>query len=197
MHEILFIVLSYLLGSIPVGFIVFYMTEKKDIRREGSGNIGATNVFRCGGKVAGLSTLILDILKGFLPVIYGLSHFDYPVMGVLGGAVVITGHIFPLFLKFKGGKGVATFAGVLLAYSIPAFLIFFMVFILTVIATKYVSAGSMLGVISSFFFFLFSQIVEIAMIIFVVTVFIIIRHKTNLKKIFSNTENKLGFGKNG
>jgi len=196
-HEILFLVSAYLLGSIPFGYLIGFITGKKDIRKEGSGNIGATNVLRSRGKIAGFSTLVLDILKGFLPVAYGLSHFDYPVMAMLGGALVVTGHIFPLFLKFKGGKGVATYTGVLLAYSIPTWTVFVIFFIASVGITKYVSAGSMLGVIASFFSLLFSQIVEISMVVFVISVLIIIRHKSNLKKIFSHTENKLKFGKNG
>ena len=167
-NEIGYLIAAYLLGSIPFGYIIALITGKKDIRKEGSGNIGATNVLRSRGKVAGFSTLVLDILKGFVPVIYGLSHFDYPLMAIMGGALVVIGHIFPLFLKFRGGKGVAAFAGVLLAYSLPALLVFLAGFILGVIITRYVSAGSLLGVITSFFFILITQIVESAMVLFVV-----------------------------
>ena len=88
-HEILFLILSYFFGSIPFGFLIFYIFEKKDIRDEGSGNIGATNVFRSKGKTAGIITLILDILKGVLPIVYGLNHFNSPAMVMGGGAAVI------------------------------------------------------------------------------------------------------------
>lgn len=197
MHEILFIGFAFLLGSIPFGYIVYYITEKKDIRSVGSGNIGATNLLRSKGKLAGLITLMLDLLKGFIPVFYGLKHFDYPVIIILGAAAVVTGHIFPLFLKFKGGKGVATFSGAILAFSLPGFLVFLCAFLLMAWITKYVSAGSLAGVVAVFFFTLFTQLVEVSMILFAVTILIIVRHRSNLKKIFSGTENKMSFKRNG
>jgi len=197
MHEILFIGSAFLLGSIPFGYIVYYITEKKDIRSVGSGNIGATNLLRSKGKLAGLITLMLDLLKGFIPVFYGLKHFDYPVIIILGAAAVVTGHIFPLFLKFKGGKGVATFSGAILAFSLPGFLVFLCAFLLMAWITKYVSAGSLAGVVAFFFFTLFTQLVEVSMILFAVTILIIVRHRSNLKKIFSGTENKMSFKRNG
>ncbi len=197
MHEILFIGSAFLLGSIPFGYIVYHITEKKDIRSVGSGNIGATNLLRSKGKLAGLITLMLDLLKGFIPVFYGLKHFDYPVIIILGAAAVVTGHIFPLFLKFKGGKGVATFSGAILAFSLPGFLVFLCAFLLMAWITKYVSAGSLAGVLAVFFFTLFTQLVEVSMILFAVTILIIVRHRSNLKKIFSGTENKMSFKRNG
>lgn len=197
MHDILFILCSYLLGSIPFGFIIYYLSEKKDIRKEGSGNIGATNVFRSKGKTAGFITLILDILKGFIPVFIGLKVFDYPVVALLGGCAAVFGHMFPVFLKFRGGKGVATLAGVVLAFSLPAFLVLVSVFLLTLIGTKYVSAGSLAGVTALFFFTLFTQIVEISMIVFILTVLVFVKHRSNLKRIRSGTENKLRLSKNG
>ena len=197
MHEILFIGSAFLLGSIPFGYIIYYITEKKDIRSVGSGNIGATNLLRSKGKLAGLITLMLDLLKGFIPVFYGLKHFDYPVIIILGAAAVVTGHIFPLFLKFKGGKGVATFVGATLAFSLPGFLVFLCAFLLMAWITKYVSAGSLAGVVAVFFFTLFTQLVEVSMILLAVTVLIIVRHRSNLKKIFSGTENKISFKRNG
>jgi glycerol-3-phosphate acyltransferase PlsY len=193
----LYLLISYLIGSIPFGFIIYYLTEKKDIRDEGSGNIGATNILRTKGKTAGLMTLVLDILKGALPILYGLSAFDTPIIIIWGGFAVIVGHIFPVFLKFRGGKGVATFAGVFLIFTPWAVLVFVCVFLSTVFLTRFVSAGSILGVISVFFFILFTQIVEVAMIVFLVVILIIIKHRSNLKRIFNNTENKLSFKKNG
>jgi glycerol-3-phosphate acyltransferase PlsY len=197
MHKILFILFSYLLGSIPFGFIIYYLTEKKDIRSQGSGNIGATNVLRSKGKAAGLVTLMLDMLKGAIPVLVGLHYFDYPVVVLLGGAAAVLGHMFPLFLKFRGGKGVATLAGMVLAFSLPAFIVFAVVFLLTLAATKYVSAGSLAGVTALFFFTLFTRVMEISMIVFLLLVIIILKHSSNLKRIISGTENKLRLTKNG
>lgn len=195
MHEILFIICSYLLGSIPFGYLIFYFTERKDIRQFGSGNIGATNVLRSKGKLAGLFTLILDVSKGFIPVFYGSIHFDSPIIAILGGAAVIIGHIFPLFLKFKGGKGVATLAGTVLALSLPGLLIFLGAFIIAAWITKYVSAGSLAGVVVVFFFVLFTQLAEVSMIFLIITVLIIVRHRSNIKKIISGTENRLALKK--
>jgi glycerol-3-phosphate acyltransferase PlsY len=197
MHKIIFILLSYLLGSIPFGFIVYYLTEKKDIRDQGSGNIGATNVLRSKGKAAGFLTLILDMIKGATPVLVGLHYFDYPVVALLGGAAAVLGHMFPLFLKFRGGKGVATLAGMVLAFSLPAFIVFAAVFLLTLIATKYISAGSLAGVTALFFFTLFTRVMEISMIVFLLTVIVILKHRSNLKRLISGTENKLRLTKNG
>jgi glycerol-3-phosphate acyltransferase PlsY len=196
MHEILFIVCAYLLGSISFGYLVFYFTEKKDIRNVGSGNIGATNVLRSKGKLAGVITLILDVLKGFIPVFYGLKYFDSPFIVILGGAAVITGHIFPLFLKFKGGKGVATLAGTIMALSLPGLGIFLGVFLVVAVITKFVSAGSMAGTVAVFFFILFTQPVEAAMIFFYITVLIILRHRSNIERIIAGNENKLALKRN-
>ena len=117
--KFLFIVFSYLLGSIPFGYLIFYFTEGRDIRTLGSGNIGATNVLRSKGKLAGLLTLALDILKGAVPVIYGRIHFDLPWIVLLGALAVLLGHVFPVFLKFRGGKGVASLVGIFLVFYYP------------------------------------------------------------------------------
>ena len=196
-HEILFLIISYFFGSIPFGFLIFFIFEKKDIRDEGSGNIGATNVFRSKGKIAGIVTLLLDILKGVLPIIYGLNHFNSPAMVMGGGAAVIIGHTFSIFLKFKSGKGVATFIGVMLAFHYPSIFVFVGVFLISVVLTKYVSAGSILGVISVFFFITFTHVVEVSIIVFLITALIISKHRSNIKRIFNGTENKFSLKKNG
>ena len=196
-HEILFLVFSYFLGSIPFGSIIFYILEKKDIRKEGSGNIGATNVLRTKGKAAGLATLALDVLKGAVPIIYGFTHFDSPVIILGGGAAAIIGHIFPVFLKFKGGKGVATFAGVFVSFYYPSIILFLGIFLLVLVVTRYVSLGSILGVISVFFLILFTHIAEVSVIVLIVTVLIIIRHSGNIKRLINGEENRLNFKKNG
>jgi acyl phosphate:glycerol-3-phosphate acyltransferase len=196
-HEILFIVFSYLLGSIPFGYLIFYFGEGKDIRTMGSGNIGATNVLRTKGKLAGLATLALDILKGALPVIYGRIHFDLPWIVLLGGLAVLLGHIFPIFLKFRGGKGVGSLVGVFLVFYYPALLLFLAVFFLSLWLTRYVSLGSLLGTTALFFCILFTQVVEVAMVVFVMLLLIVFRHRANIQRLIAGSENKFSFHKNG
>jgi len=190
-HEILFLVISYILGSIPFGAIIFFVLDKKDIRKEGSGNIGATNMLRTKGKAAGIATLIFDMLKGMIPIIYGLNHFDSQVLVLMAGAAAIFGHIFPVFLKFKGGKGVATFAGVFLIFYFPSMMLFLGVFLIVVILTRFVSLGSILGILSVFFLTLFTQIAEVSVIVLVIVIVILIRHRTNIRRLIQGNENKL------
>ena len=196
-HEISFIVFSYLLGSIPFGYLIYYFTEGKDIRTLGSGNIGATNVLRSKGKLAGLLTLALDILKGAVPVIYGRAHFDLPWLVLLGALVVLLGHVFPVFLKFRGGKGVASLIGVFLIFYFPALLVFAVVFLLTLQWTRYVSLASLLAVTGLFFCILFTQVVESAIVVFFMLLLIVFRHRANIRRILAGNENKFGFKKNG
>ena len=196
-HEILFIACSYLLGSIPFGYLIFYFSEGKDIRTMGSGNIGATNVLRSKGKLAGLLTLALDILKGAVPVIYGRIHFDLPWIVLLGGLAVLLGHVFPIFLKFRGGKGVGSLVGVFLVFYYPALLVFLAVFLLTLQLTRFVSLASLLGTTALFFCILFTQVVEAAMVVFVMLLLIIFRHRSNIQRLLAGNENKFSFKKNG
>ncbi len=201
-HEIMYFILSYVIGSIPTGFLIFRISKKEDIRNEGSGNIGATNIHRlCGGKVA-MVTLIADVLKGAIPVIYGLIHFKYPPLILGAGALAIIGHIYPVWLKFKGGKGVATFAGVFLAYMaapdglfiFPSFALAFIVFM---IFTRYVSASSLAGITGAYFAVLFTNIAEASLIIFLINVLIFIKHKDNIGRIISGDEDRFLRSKNG
>jgi glycerol-3-phosphate acyltransferase PlsY len=196
-HEISFIVLSYLLGSIPFGYLIYYFTEGKDIRTLGSGNIGATNVLRSKGKLAGLLTLALDILKGAVPVIYGSAHFDLPWVVLLGALVVILGHVFPVFLKFRGGKGVASLMGAFLIFYSPALLVFSVVFLLTLQLTRYVSLASLLAVTGLFFCILLTQVVESSIVVFVMLLLVVSRHRANILRLLAGNENKFVFKKNG
>jgi len=196
-HEISFIVFSYLLGSIPFGYLIFYFTEGRDIRTLGSGNIGATNVLRSKGKLAGLLTLVLDILKGTVPVIYGQAHFDLPWIVLLGALAVLLGHVFPVFLKFRGGKGVASLVGIFLAFYYPALLVFLAVFLLSLQLTRFVSLASLLATTALFFCILFTQVVETAMVVFVMLLLIVFRHRSNIQRLLAGNENKFSFKKNG
>jgi len=196
-HEIIYVVASYLLGSIPFGYLIFYFSEGKDIRTMGSGNIGATNVLRSKGKLAGLATLALDILKGALPIVYGRIHFELPWIVLLGGLAVLLGHVFPVFLKFRGGKGVATLVGVFLIFYYPALLVFLTAFFVSLWLTRYVSLGSLLGTTALFFCILFTQVVEAAMVVFVMLLVVMFRHRANIARLAAGNENKFSFRKNG
>ncbi len=195
-HEILFLVGSYLLGSIPFGYLIVLLGEGRDIRSMGSGNIGATNVLRSRGKAAGLATLALDILKGALPVVYGRIHFDLPWIVLLGGLAVLLGHVFPVFLKFRGGKGVAALVGVFLVFHYPSLLAFLAVFAITLWRTRYVSLGSLLGTATLFFSILFTQVAEAAMVAFPMLLLVVFRHRANIGRLAAGTENKFAFRKN-
>ena len=196
-HEIFYIACSYLLGSIPFGYLVFYFSEGKDIRTLGSGNIGATNVLRSKGKVAGLATLVLDVLKGALPIVYGRIHFELPWIVLLGGLAVLLGHVFPVFLKFRGGKGVGSLVGVFLVFYYPALLVFLLVFFLALWLTRYVSLGSLLGTTSLFFCILFTQVVEAAMVALLMLLLIVFRHRANIGRLLAGNERKFSLRKNG
>lgn len=196
-HEILFVVCSYLLGSVPFGYLIFYLSEGKDIRGLGSGNIGATNVLRSKGKLAGLATLLLDVLKGALPIIYGRIHFDLPWIVLLGGLAVLLGHVFPVFLKFRGGKGVGSLVGVFLVFYYPALLVFLLVFFLTLWLSRYVSLGSLLGASALFFCILFTQVAEASIVVLLMLLLIVFRHRANIQRLLAGNENKFSFHKNG
>jgi glycerol-3-phosphate acyltransferase PlsY len=196
-HEIFFIACSYLLGSIPFGYLIFYFSEGKDIRATGSGNIGATNVLRSKGKAAGLATLALDIAKGALPIIYGRIHFDLPWIVLLGGLAVLLGHVFPIFLKFRGGKGVGSLVGIFLVFYYPALLVFLAVFFLSLRLTRYVSLGSLLGTTALFFCILFTQVAEASLVVFLMLSLIVFRHRANIMRLLAGNENKFAFRKNG
>ena len=144
MQEIFFIsIYSYLLGSIPFGLILSKIFLKKDIRQSGSGNIGATNVLRSGGKVLGFLTLIMDGLKSYLAVMITIRFFsDYFFLSAI---LVFLGHLFPIWLKFKGGKGVATYLGILFGLNFSYALVFILSWLTIIFITKFVSLGSLVS----------------------------------------------------
>ena len=148
-------VYSYFLGSIPFGFILTKIFLKQDIRETGSGNIGATNVLRTGNKFLAILTLVLDFLKGYMTIIITLKYFNDLIL--LSALICLLGHIFSIWLKFKGGKGVATYLGILLALSVNYFLIFIIVWFSILLIFKYSSLSSILStfgiLIYEYFFF--------------------------------------------
>lgn len=184
---------AYLLGSLLPGFWIGLIFYHKDIRDEGSGNIGTTNSFRVLGPVAGTSTLILDLLKGTAAGLLPLA-FHSTINPMLVGIAAIIGHTFSIWLKFKGGKAVATSAGVLLAYNPQFFIMVATVFIVMLLLTSMVSMSSMVGfsfaLVTSFFY----HDIILTLVAAVLTCFVFYRHRTNIQRIKSGTESTVPFG---
>ena len=179
---------SYLMGSIPFGYLLTKIFLKKDIRDIGSGNIGATNALRTGNKLIGYSTLTLDVLKAVLPVI--LIKFNYPEYIYVSSLSVFIGHVFPLWLKFKGGKGVATYVGILFCINILFGLLFISTWLLIYFIFKYSSLSSLLATLSIpayILFFLSGHNIIFFLIIFVL---IFYTHKENVKRLINKEESK-------
>ena len=188
---ILWIVIAYVIGSIPVG-IILAKIRGADPRKVGSGNIGATNVMRAAGKTLGILTLIGDILKGFIPTTLAL-YSEQPafVIAAIGFATFI-GHLFPLFLKFKGGKGVATAAGVYLAVSPLAILINVVIFIFVLLKWRYVSLGSLVGTgLMPLALLALNKPHEYVYLSWVVGILIFVKHKDNIRRLLEGKENKM------
>ena len=192
MIQVLLILFAYLTGSIPIGVLLARL-KGKDPRRTGSGNIGATNVMRSAGKVLGIITLVGDILKGFVPTFIAVQLGVPAFIIALVGLAAFSGHLFPVFLKFKGGKGVATGAGVFLAINPLVILISFIIFVIVFLIWKYVSLGSLVGTgIIPFSFFLFKTPTEYILLSFLIACGVFIKHKDNIKRLFAGTESKVG-----
>jgi len=188
------LLISYLLGSIPFGYLVG-RKRKVDLRRHGSGNIGATNAFRVLGPEAGFLVLICDVAKGFLPVLIANNLFG-PFYGVGAGLAVMAGHNWSVFLRFKGGKGVATSAGVLLALMPGVVLIAFIIWLLVVLFTGYVSLGSILAAVAVPFIALILHVPwEYYIFAVPAPIIVIIRHLSNIRRLQAGTENRIRFWK--
>jgi glycerol-3-phosphate acyltransferase PlsY len=184
----------YLIGSIPVGYILCKIFKNIDIRKFGSGNIGATNVYRVCGLKLGLSVLILDILKGFISVYIGKTlKFPNPLI-LFGGILSIIGHSFSIFLKGKGGKGVSTSFGVIIGiFPLPAFFSF-LIWIMIVFLTKYVSLGSILSALFlPFWVYIFTKDIFLFFVGILIFLFILYTHKENIKRLLNKKENKVIF----
>ena len=187
MDYIVTALISYLFGSIPFGYLFTKILLKKDIRNVGSGNIGATNVLRTGNKSLGYLTLILDIAKAVVPVIY--IKFNYPDLVYISALCAFLGHLFPIWLKFKGGKGVATFVGILISINIYYALVFGTIWILTFLISKYSSLSSLFASIS---IPIYLAIIDQGNIIFFIIMFVLIfyTHRENIKRLINKEESK-------
>ncbi len=195
--SVILIFISYLLGSVPTGVIIAKLAKGTDPRRSGSGNIGATNVARTLGRGAGVATLLGDMLKGAIPVFYAMHYASLGVVVVsLAALAAVLGHLFPVYLGFKGGKGVATACGVFLVLSPLATLICAVVFALIVLVTRYVSLGSMYSAITMpLALALLPGKLEFAPVSFLIALLIVFRHRANIKRLKEGTENRLGKAK--
>ena len=184
----LIILISYLFGSIPFGLLLTKIFLKKDIREIGSGNIGATNVLRSGNKILGYSTLVLDILKAVLPILY-IKFFmnDYLYISALS---IFIGHVFPIWLKFKGGKGVASYLGILCCLDIYTALIFGVVWISIFILFKFSSLSSLLASLTIPIFHFFYNSNSDYYFYFMMFILIFFTHRENIKRLRNNTESK-------
>jgi glycerol-3-phosphate acyltransferase PlsY len=178
---------SYFLGSIPFGYIFTKIFLKKDIRNIGSGNIGATNALRAGNKKLGYTTLVLDITKAALPVLY--VKFNFPDYIFIASLCAFFGHVFPVWLKFKGGKGVATYVGILFSINIILGLIFIISWAITFLISKYSSLSSL---VASLMVPIYLAIFENYNSLFFIIMFVLIfyTHRENVKRLKNKEEIK-------
>lgn len=192
--KIIILIISYLIGSIPTAYLFGKYIKSIDIRKVGSGNVGATNVFRTIGKKYGIIVLLIDMLKGLIPILITkhIINIESEYFIIVVGLLAIAGHIWTVFLNFKGGKGVATSAGVFLGLAPIPVVISLIIFGIAVYMTHYISAGSILASIllpfSVYHYYSFSPIFFFTIII---TIFVIYKHKDNIKRIINQTENKI------
>ena len=185
-------VLSYLVGSIPSGLILGKLFWHTDLRKYGSRNIGTTNAWRTLGKVPGIIVFLADSLKGQAGVLLGLSLVGTPLAAVIGGLLAIVGHSFSLFLRFHGGKGVATSLGVLTMLMGNVTLIVFALWFTIVYMTRYVSLGSVVaGVLTPILAALFAYPMEYIVFTVIAAFLVIVRHHENIKRLMDGTENKI------
>ena len=201
MELFIVIIYSYLSGSIPFGLVLTKTFIKKDIRKIGSGNIGATNVFRTGSKTLAILTLLLDTLKGFLPVVITQNFFsEYLQISCL---IVFLGHIFPFWLRFKGGKGVATYLGVLFALSYELSILFIFTWVVILLIFKFSSVSSIFSSFTVFIVTFFRESVgkvinpdfdyssNIKILLFIFFILIVFTHSANIHNLKNKKEKKI------
>ena len=181
-------IISYLMGSIPFGLILTKIFLKKDIREIGSGNIGATNALRTGNKLIGYSTLMLDVLKAVIPVLY--VKINFPDIIFISALCVFIGHIFPVWLKFKGGKGIATYVGILISINIILALVFGICWLIIFFISKYSSLASLIGSLSIPAYILILEGSENVFFYIIIFILIFFTHRENIKRLRNKEETK-------
>lgn len=191
--KILFAALSYLLGSVPTGYILVRLAFKRDVRDMGSGNTGATNVLRVKGWKTALPVAVFDVFKGFLPVFLALRWFDDPAFAALCGLLAVVGHCFPFSIGFRGGKGMATSLGAFAAIAWAPCLASLGLFLLTVGLTRFVSLGSILGALAfPIVLIVGGAPAAVAVLSAGISALVILRHKSNIGRLLKGAERKLG-----
>lgn len=189
--QILLVIAAYFIGAIPFAYIIVKLIKKIDIRTVGSGNAGATNAARVLGKWGFISVFVLDALKGFIPVFISLYFYGQTMITLVTAAVVVLGHTYTVFLGFKGGKGVATGAGVFLALAPVEIGIGLIVFIIFFLATRMVSAGSILGSLALLIAVCaLSDWFALKVLTAVIVLFVIFKHRSNIVRIIKGEENR-------
>ena len=181
--------LSYLLGSIPFGLILTKIFLNKDIRKVGSKNIGATNVLRAGNKFIAAITLLLDIMKGCVPIL--VTKYFFQDLIYLSGLMVFLGHIFPVWLMFKVGKGLATYLGIVFVLSFKFGILFCLLWVLIIFITKYSSLSSIISTFIIFLISFFEKNFELNSFLFITFVIVLYTHKQNIVRLKNKTEDKI------
>lgn len=181
--------LSYISGSIPFGLILSKFFLNKDIRKIGSKNIGATNVLRAGNKYIAALTLLLDIFKGVVPIV--ITNYYFPNLIYLSGLMAFLGHIFPVWLKFKGGKGIATYLGIIFALSLKLGLFFCVSWILIAFITKYSSLSSIVSTLIIFLISFLENNFELNSFLFITFVITLYTHRQNIVRLKNKNEDKI------
>ena len=183
-------VFGYLLGSIPFGLLITRSAGLGDVRKIGSGNIGATNVLRTGNRGLAALTLLLDLLKGTAAALIA-GRFG-PELGMAAGFAAFIGHIFPVWLGFKGGKGVATYIGVLLGFAWQAALIFAIVWLALAFLLRYSSVSSLTAAVAAPVFLYFTGRIDLAILCAVMSAIVWIKHHANISRLLDGTETRIG-----
>jgi glycerol-3-phosphate acyltransferase PlsY len=191
------VVLGYGLGSIPFGLLLTKTAGLGDIRAIGSGNIGATNVLRTGRKGLAAATLILDAVKGAAAVSIARLYMDDPDIALLAGLAAVLGHLFPIWLRFKGGKGVATGLGVLLAASWPIGLAACAVWLIVAATARLSSLAALAAFAAAPCVALILEEFNVVKLSFTIAVLVFVRHQANIRRLFAGTEPRIGGGKAG
>ena len=186
---ILVLFYSYFLGSIPFGLIITKIFLNQDIRNVGSGNIGTTNVLRTGKKSLAIATLIFDILKGYVSVVVTLKYFNDLIY--FSALICFIGHIFPVWLKFKGGKGVATYLGIILALSFKFGIIFGITWLIISFIFKYSSLASMIGALIVFAYSTILDNTTLSIFLFISFIIILYTHRENIVRLKDSKETKI------
>jgi len=197
-NNLLLIILFYLIGSLPFALILTKLSGFGDIRNIGSGNVGATNVLRTGNKLLAIIVLSLDILKGLIP--YLIIHIYFNELSLLNKIFLchfaVIGHIYPIWLKFKGGKGVATYIGFLFGLNPYIAISFLLIWLVVAYMSKYSSLGSLVGIFVAPAYFIFINFnLNISIFFIYLSFVIVIKHKENIKRLINKTESKIKLSK--